>query len=323
VVAGEFGGWTPIGVEQTSSGYEVAFKIPGANEYTIWTTDSSGNYISDDSTQSGTSLAIETAETLFHQDLNGDGVIGIPSTVIEADGSTSLVETGNNFFLDSISSGSGPELKYGGAPVVAGEFGGWTPIGAEQTSTGYEVAFKVPGANEYTIWTTDSNGNYISDDSTQSGTSLAIESAETFFHQDLNGDGVIGMPSTVIEADGSTSLVEAGNVFFLDSISNGSGPELKYGGAPVVAGEFGGWTPIGAEQTSSGYEVAFKVSGANEYTIWTTDSNGNYISDDGTVGNEPCDGVGRDRFPPGPERRRRHRPHRHHGDRGGRIHQPG
>ena len=53
-----------------------------------------------------------------------------------------------------------PELKYAGAAVVAGQFGGWTPIGAEQTATGYEVAWKVAGADQYTVWNTDSSGNY-------------------------------------------------------------------------------------------------------------------------------------------------------------------
>ena len=38
--------WTPIGAEQTASGYEVAWKIPGADHYTVWNTDSSGNYVS-------------------------------------------------------------------------------------------------------------------------------------------------------------------------------------------------------------------------------------------------------------------------------------
>ena len=32
------------------------------------------------------------------------------------------------------SGGSGPELKYGGTPIVAGP--GWEPSGAEQTATG-------------------------------------------------------------------------------------------------------------------------------------------------------------------------------------------
>ena len=45
-IAGEFaqyGAWTPIGAEQTASGYEVALSIPGADQYQVWLTDSSGN----------------------------------------------------------------------------------------------------------------------------------------------------------------------------------------------------------------------------------------------------------------------------------------
>ena len=83
--------------------------------------------------------------------------------MIEANGSTSLTEIGNNFYLYD-SSGSGPSLKYGGADVVAGQFGAWTPIGAEQTASGYEVAWKITGADQYTVWNTDSSGNYISHD---------------------------------------------------------------------------------------------------------------------------------------------------------------
>ena len=44
-----------------------------------------------------------------------------------------------------------------------------------------------------------------------------------------------------------------------------------------VAGQFGAWAPIGAEQTASGYEVAWKIAGADQYTVWNTDSSGNYI----------------------------------------------
>ena len=89
--------------------------------------------------------------------------------------------------------GSGPSLKYGGADVVAGQFGsGWTPIGTEQTATGYEVAWK-NDAGQYSVWNTDSNGNFISTTAAMSASSTALESIETSFHQDLNGDGVIGV----------------------------------------------------------------------------------------------------------------------------------
>ena len=48
-----------------------------------------------------------------------------------------------------------------------------------------------------------------------SGASAALQSLEPSFHQDLNGDGQIGPPTTVIEANGSTSLTEVGDHYFL------------------------------------------------------------------------------------------------------------
>ena len=76
---------------------------------------------------------------------------------------------------------------------MAGQFGQWAPIGAEQTASGYEVAWKVTGADQYTVWVTDSNGNLRRNTiDTVSGTSAALQSIETSFQQDLNGDGTIG-----------------------------------------------------------------------------------------------------------------------------------
>ena len=213
-VAGQFGAWAPIGAEQTATGYEVAWKVTGADQYTVWNTDSSGNYITNlVGDVSGTSDALESFEPVFHQDLNSDGLIG-PTTVIEANGSTHFTAVGDHFFLYD-GSGSGPSLKYAGTDVVAGQFGAWTPIGAEQTATGYEVAWKVTGADQYTVWNTDSSGNYITNlVGAVSGTSDALESFEPVFHQDLNSDGLIGPPTTVIEANGSTQSHRGWESFF-------------------------------------------------------------------------------------------------------------
>jgi hypothetical protein len=274
VTAAEFAGWTPIGAVATASGYDVAWKLTGITTYGIWYTDSNGNYLSS-TTMLGTSLALETIETTFNQDLNGDGVIGPPKTVIATDGGTSLTEIGNEFYLYD-SSGVGPTLQEGGAPVTAGEFAGWTPIGAVATASGYDVAWKLTGTDEFGIWYTGSNGNYLSS-TTMLSTSLALETIETTFNQDLNGDGVIGPPKTVIATDGGTSLTEIGNEFYLYN-GSGVGPTLQEGGAPVTAGEFAGWTPIGAVATASGYEVAWKLAGTTTYGIWITDTGGNYIS---------------------------------------------
>ena len=107
--------------------------------------------------------------------------------------------------------GSGVALSYAGTSVTGGEFGAWTPIAATQTASGYDVAWQNTGTGQYTVWTTDSNGNYTGNlIGAVSGNSYALESLESTFKQDLNGDGVIGLNPLVIQTDtssfGSTSL---------------------------------------------------------------------------------------------------------------------
>src|SRR5262245_66661609 len=98
-------------------------------------------------------------EPSFHQDLNGDGLIAAP-TVIESFGSTSLVEVGTNYFLYPVGGSSGPELSYLGAPVVAGQFGSWTPLGAEQTAKIGRAACRETGDVQERVWAIESNGSY-------------------------------------------------------------------------------------------------------------------------------------------------------------------
>ena len=99
--------------------------------------------------------------------------------------------------------------------------------------------------------------------------------------------------------------MRVGAHYFLQP-NGGAAVELSYSGAPVVAGQFGAWTPIGAEQTASGYEVALKVPGADQYTVWFTDNSGNYLSSPFTPGSGTGAAVGiiRDQFSPRLERRR-------------------
>jgi len=228
---------------------------------------------------------LQSAEPGFHQDLNGDGRTGPPSsgTVIESFGSTSLVQILDSYFLDPVgASSAGIQLKFNGAYAAAGEFGAWAPIGAEQTAGGYQVAWKFGGADLYQVWSTDGSGNYLSTIvGAVSGNTWALQTAEPGFHQDLNGDGRIGPPASgsVIESFGSTSLVQILDSYFFDPVGTSSaGTQLKQNGAYVSTAQLGPWTPIGAERMASGYEVAFRINGADQYMVWNTDVNGNYVS---------------------------------------------
>ena len=199
VMVGEFGGWTPIGAVQTAGGYDIAWQNAGTNQYTVWTTDSNGNYAGNlVGAVSGNSYALESLESVFNQDLNGDGVTGLNPLVIKTDtssfGSISLGQIGNNYFLFAAGGTTGPELQYNSAAVTSGMFGSFNPIGAAQTATGYDVAWQNISTGQYTVWTTDSNGDYTGNlIGAVSGNSYALESFESVFNQDLNGDGVTGL----------------------------------------------------------------------------------------------------------------------------------
>ena len=80
------------------------------------------------------------------------------------------------------------------AAVTAGQFGNWAPIGAEKTASGYEVAWKVTGTDQYGVLNTDNAGNFVSNPIGEvSGSSVALQSLEPSFQQDLNGDGTVGL----------------------------------------------------------------------------------------------------------------------------------
>ena len=156
-----------------------------------------------------------------------------PSGTLQVDTSAHLTKSGNKHYVLANSAGVGPTLSYGGAAVTDGQFGNWNFIAAVQVGNGYDVALNLPGSDQYTVWTTDSNGNVISNavGGVVSGSSYALEAIETTFNQDLNGDGTIGPVTTVIESSGSTALDQVANYYFLNPVGGGTGPQLKYGGS--------------------------------------------------------------------------------------------
>ena len=274
VSEGQFGGWQLIGAEEVGSGYQVAWKLD--SNVWIWSVDGGGDYVSNAVFANGSQWALQSAEPGFGQDLNGDGFVGPITTAIEASGTTRLYDVADAYFLYP-AGGSPVGLKAGGAMVAEGQLGAWQPIGAELTENGYQVAWKLAGTNDIWLWNLDSAGNYLSNGLFANGSQWALQSAETSFGQDLNGDGVVGTLTTAIEASGQTRLYDVADAFFLYP-GNGSPVSLKVGGAMVAESQLGPWRPIAAEQAGGGYQVALKVTGGDLYTIWTLDSTGNYLA---------------------------------------------
>ena len=224
---------------------------------------------------------------------------------LEAFGSTRLDQVANEFFLHD-GAGNGPSLKYGGADVVAGQFGAWTPIGAEKAGGGYQVAWKNGTADQYIVWNTDSNGNYASNATgVVSGADYALQSLETTFQQDLNGDGTTGLKTTPIETSGATRLDQVANEFFLHD-SGGIGPSLKYQGTSSPPASSGPGRRSAWRRSAAATRWPGRTARADQYIVWNTDSNGNYTGNaTGVVsGADYALQVAGDDVPAGPQRRR-------------------
>ena len=144
------------------SGGLVVWKNGAADEYIVWILDGSGNSVSQSAVLYAASTELQVLEPGFNQDLNGIGGI-TPRTVIESAGSTTLAKIANTFVVSPTTSALGQQLKMSGAPVTVGQFGNYTPIGAEQAADGtYQIAWKNGALDQYIGWNVDSNGNYLS-----------------------------------------------------------------------------------------------------------------------------------------------------------------
>jgi serralysin len=125
VTVGEFGGWTPIGAVQQSGGYLVAWKMAGQDQYVVWDTNGSGNYLGGATgVVSGEDFSLEDLEPTFGQNLNGEDTV---STVLDTTTSTGGVlnltgqiqATTINLGENTASAGTGlnaPSLSFLGTP---------------------------------------------------------------------------------------------------------------------------------------------------------------------------------------------------------------
>jgi serralysin len=242
------------GAIMVANGSLLDYETATSHQITVRTADQSGH-------------VFDKAFTIAVTDVNEVSVV-VP-TVIEAFGSTSFTRIGNNFYLYG-SSGTGPSLKINGADYLAAQGGAFAAVGAEQVAGGYVVAFKNTGTGQFSIWNTDGNGNYISY-TLLDGNSLALKSLEPSFHQDLNGDGRIGVVTTVIEAAGATRFTRIDDNFYLYD-AGGSGPSLKLLGADYDAGLLGAFVLVGAEQHLDDCETINALIAAN--TVFSAEAAG-------------------------------------------------
>ncbi len=278
VTLGSLGVWQALGAELSGSEYVVAWRNGSADQYVLWRTDLSGNYLGGiGGSFSGGSTAMAAAEGVLHQDLNLDGSLGAVLRTIESAGSITLKQVADEFALFNGATQLAL-LRMNGTDIVSSQMGSWTPLGAEAVTGGYKVAWKFGAADQYVVWNVDAGGNFTGTDTgIVSGGSYQLEVSEAVLSQDLNADGTVGVVTARLESAGSTFLTLQANRYALLN-GGGAGPALHYNGADVTTGSLGAWQAIGAEVSGSEYVVAWRYGSADQYVLWRTDASGNFLS---------------------------------------------
>ena len=264
-------------------GTKVLFEgLDKAGAQQLWVTDGSSEGTSE--------LAVSNAYAggLAPRDITP---LPTPPVTIATNGVTSLVQIGSQYELEAVSSGTGPVLTYGGSTVTVGEFPGWTPVGAEKTATGYQVAWSLLGVNEYSVWNTDSNGAYTgAATGALSGASYALQHLKSSFREDLNGDRTIGPTITKPPAtsdfnkDGLSDILWQ-NIDGQASIWDMNGNTLIGGGA-VSSNPGPNWHAVGTgDFNHDGHSDILWQNANGQASIW--DMNGNNLIGGGAVSPNP------------------------------------
>jgi hypothetical protein len=276
VAVGQFDAWTPRAVEMSGGMYRLAWKNGGADSYVSWNVDTAGNMVSISQAFSGSTWHVQSYEPIVNFDLNGDGLVGPTVTAIESSGLSTLTKVADSYFINYGS--ANVQVLYGGSYAGSNQFPNWTAVGAEQTIGGYMVAWRNSSTGQYTVWNTDTSGNYSWNGAGITVGSSLFSAVEASMQQDLNGGGIT--PKSTVEGSGSTALYNVAG--YLEMVRGPyTGPLLAYAdNSYVTAGQFG--TAMGAEWIGNGYRVAWKT-GNDSYNFWTTDFTGRYVSQTGNL----------------------------------------
>ena len=150
---GQFGPWNPVAVEKNDfqPGYKLAFKNDATNQFIIWNLDDAGNYISADSgVINANSYDVTSYETIFQQDLNNDGTVGTPITLVsispeDESGSVSRNPRFTLTFDQAVAAGAGSfdilRSDQPDTPVAS-----IAPTSADVSWNGNSVSFNLPPA---------------------------------------------------------------------------------------------------------------------------------------------------------------------------------
>ena len=190
-------GWSVTQVEAYGNGGFQLFYEHGDGRTMAKEVDASFNY------QSTITRTMAQHELAFQADLDGDGVIGLDLTTLEANGNYKLATAANQYHI--IDSNDAVISSFGNS----NRSDGWSVTQVEAYGNGGFQLFYEHGDGRTMAKEVDASFNY------QSTITRTMAQHELAFQADLDGDGVIGLDLTTLEANGNYKLATAANQYHI------------------------------------------------------------------------------------------------------------
>ena len=218
-------GWRPIAAENVGGTNTIVWRNTAGSLH-FWRLSSSWQQLSADGLHAPGTAGYYSAETSFATDFNSDTFVGVPDTVIENVGSSTLAYTSTgNLVVNRL------PITSGGNPVNFHNYVriGYTAVGAEAVNGTNSIAWRLPDKKLH-FWRLSSNWSQVSSDSMLVPGATRYHAAEVAFGRDFDDDGVVGSPFTFIETVGAVRLSydRVGNLFANGTAITAGGARVNY-----------------------------------------------------------------------------------------------
>ncbi|MBD2149020.1 S8 family serine peptidase [Pseudanabaena sp. FACHB-1277] len=274
-----FAGWETVAVENIGGQNQLLWKSASTNSISVWNLDSNWNFLSSAGVIALNSGSALIQETNFSLDLNGDSFIGAVN--LEWQGNTKLVKDAAHLLYAQVGSNTPIAIKYNGSQVYTTIFAGWETVAVENIGGQNQLLWKSASTNSISVWSLDSNWNFLSSSGVIALNSGSALIQETNFGLDLNGDSVVGPVN--LELQGNTKLVKDATNLLYAQVGSNTPIAIKYNGSQIYTTIFAGWETVAVENIGGQNQLLWKSASTNSISLWNLDSNWNFLSSAGVI----------------------------------------
>ncbi len=272
--------WQLLAAAGGGEGNSLLWRHRTSGEIVTWSLDDNWVSVGGSAPMAPSSAEGRKAEHRFQIDLNGDGVVGAPTSTLSRIAGQQLLRRSRDGGMTVVSPGADSrDLQWGGQPLKVDDsrLRGWTPLAAARVANTNQLLWKQAATGNLTTWTFDDRWNPTGGTPVFNPSSDDAYALESSFSYDANGDRSVGNPYVPIASSGNASLLRHGSSHQLAFRSAGLNLNLSWGSAPLLDADprLPDWSAIAAARLNGLPSLLWRQATTGNLATWSFDNSGN------------------------------------------------